>query len=64
MILSQNFDSSDSGDPEFSSNDIVLVASGGYLLAVLTPIGSYRGWGFSVMPEEECPEDAVCADLP
>ena len=64
MVLRQNFDANDSGDPEFSSDDLVLVASDSYLLAVLAPSGSYRGWGFTIVPEEQCPEGAMCFDLP
>jgi hypothetical protein len=61
--LRQNFDDGDNGEPEFSSTGTMLVATGSYALALLEPSGTHRGWGFRLLPDEECPAD-TCADLP
>lgn len=61
--LRQHFDDDDSGEPEFSSTGTMTVSLGQYGLAALEPSGTHRGWGFRLLPEEECPAD-TCADLP
>jgi hypothetical protein len=61
--LRQRFDDGDSAEPEFSSTGTMIVGLSGYVLAALEPSGTQRGWGFRLLPDEECPAD-VCADLP
>jgi hypothetical protein len=41
----------------------MVVGLSGYVLAALEPSGTHLGWGFRLLPDEECPAD-ICADLP
>ena len=61
--LRQHFADGDSSEPEFSSTGTMVVGLSGYVLAALEPSGTHLGWGFRLLPDEECPAD-ICADLP
>jgi hypothetical protein len=62
--LRQHFDDGDDGEPDYTSGGVMVVENRGYVLATLKPSGAPTGWGFGLLPEEECPEDYICVDPP
>lgn len=62
--LRQHFDEGDSGGPQYTISGTMVVSMGQYALATLEPMLTGTGWGFHVIPDEECPEGYTCADLP
>lgn len=62
--LRQHFGEGDDSEPEFTSSGVMVVGLSGYVLATLEPSGTQSGWGFRVLPDEECPEGYICADPP
>lgn len=55
----------DTGEPTHVSSDKFSVGlTGGFHLATLQAGYGQLGWGFNVLPPEECPEGYICVDPP
>jgi hypothetical protein len=62
--LHQNFPDGDDSGPEFTSTGAMVVENRGYVLATIEPSGTQLGWGFHLLPDEECPDGFICVDPP